>query len=689
MGNSFFVTTRTRRRAGEFFVTSGGLIVTGCLMRTCHRVLSVAALFGIMFSIAERGSGTNVAGAEARGEVIFKYCGKWPKHVRGPVYGLQVVGKHVYAVLMGSGLVIYEITPTGDLLQKGVWPVAGVWSVCVRGHYAYLGLESDGLAIIDIRSPEKPYLVGRFKEAKRIQSLDVYRDIAFLPNDSDGSRGILLVNVANPATPVKLGEIQTGAAVRGFAVSGDHAFIASVASGNSGLQIFNCRDPANPKRVGEFQTRGLAIAVSIFRNRAYLLESPDCLRILDVSDPSRPMLMGSLAAIEDSYSHWDCIWISGKYAYLGGYSDLDVVDVSDPKNPRLAKRIQGARARSIAGAEHWLISGGDVTLSAFDITDPHKPMLRGDLPIFGYANDVKFQGHYAFLADGGCLRVLDVSNPGLPRAVTHAETRGFAEAVCIVGKLAFVVDSYCPDGPMISETTPSFGLQIFDISDPTRLIKVNESSVATHNHFSRVAVATGCAYLLDGRFDLVDLSDLKHPRLQHYSDTTNRFGFKELCVVSNRLYGVGWEGIHIFDLTRPLQPRLLGTYSHHTNNLYFEFGSVDLAWPHAYVGSAEHGIEILDVENPSKPKLVGSANSDGAVASLQVAGNYLVAVDEVGVKAFNITNPAHPVLAGQSAIREINNNIHMPLRVRVLNNFAYVCSWRDLIVLEMQMQSRR
>lgn len=639
---------------------------------------SLFVAFAALPCLGDPGTGAvNGSRSGSTKRIIFEPCAKWPTYVRGSVASLQAHGNCVYAAVMG-GLVIYEIAPNGTLLQKGFLSLDGAaWSVFVQGDFAYVGLDPGGLAIVDVRHPERPKLAGRFTEVKSIQSLHVSGNLAFIPEAQDG---VVVVNVSNPAVPAKVSDLRTGDYVHAVATLGGEVFLASR---GKGLQIFNYHDPAAPRRLGEFKTRGLAIEVCVMGKYAYVLDGPDRLLILDVSDASKPVLVGSIKAIEQFYSHWNRIQVSENCVYLAGYSALDVVDVSDPGKPRLAKRMKRVGARTISSAGSWLIGGGRSTLSSYDISSPQNPLLRSSLPMFGCANDVEIHGHYAFLADGGGLQLLDVANPRAPVTVAKGETRGFAEGVRIAGNLAFVVDPYDPDGPPISETTPTFGLQIFDITDPTNLVKINRSSVATVNRFSRVAVTPGWAYLLDGSVTPVNLADLSRPRAERPISLGDWFGCKDICALSNHLYAVGAAGLKIFNLVHPARPELVGSYLPEKGrpDLLSGFSCLEVSWPYAYVAGPKGDVAILDVSVVSNPTVVGRCQCDLMPTGIAVSDHHLFLADEKGLKAFDVSKIDHPILEGEYPLEA-------PMkRIRVSGDFIFVCASRAFVILEMKFLS--
>ena len=62
-------------------------------------------------------------------------------------------------------------------------------------------------------------------------------------------------------------------------------------------------------------------------------------KIIEVSDPSKPILIGSLAFVDEEASDVSTMIIAGKlYALLIMKYDLRIIEVSDPYNPLLISK---------------------------------------------------------------------------------------------------------------------------------------------------------------------------------------------------------------------------------------------------------------------------------------------------------------------------------------------------------------
>ncbi|HMJ26086.1 MAG TPA: hypothetical protein VK475_09670, partial [Pyrinomonadaceae bacterium] len=106
------------------------------------------------------------------------------------------------------------------LTQRGWWPgyLRGeANSVDVSGQYAYLGLFSGGMRVVDISDPANPRRVGGF-EGPVIAHVQVFGNYAY----GYWYDKVYIIDVTNPAAPRKVGEYN--GSVAGIAVSGNYAY---------------------------------------------------------------------------------------------------------------------------------------------------------------------------------------------------------------------------------------------------------------------------------------------------------------------------------------------------------------------------------------------------------------------------------------------------------------------------------
>jgi len=188
------------------------------------------------------------------------------------------------------------------------------------------------------------------------------------------------------------------------------------------------------------------------------------------------------------------------------YSDLTIIDVSDPSDSLLflteigSHRSSGLAfyAVSVSGTDAFIASGDG--LLAIDVSDPASPVSVSTFDTPGTAHDVFVNGNYAYVADTDSgLQVIDVSDPANPALVGNYmhDPADSAWGVFVSGNTAYVaygnaglvlVDITTPSSPSLigGYDTPGFamdvyadanyayvadywngGLQVIDISAPT------------------------------------------------------------------------------------------------------------------------------------------------------------------------------------------------------------------------------
>jgi|GEM_PF-5996144 len=127
----------------------------------------------------------------------------------------------------------------------------------------------------------------------------------------------------------------------------------------------------------------------------------------------------------------------------------------------------------------------------------------------------------------------------------------------------------------------------------------------------------------------------------------------------------GGPGIRIFDVSDPSTPRAVGAYGVDGELIDFAFHG-NLAY--IVCGSGEGRLEIVDFSHPAAPVLLGSCPAAGL--GIALAGNYayLPAYHD-GVVVIDVSQPAHPVLAGRW-------NIGIFFTLRVQGYRAY-CIWNS------------
>jgi hypothetical protein len=284
------------------------------------------------------------------------------------------------------------------------------------------------------------------------------------------------------------------------------------AAGVEGLISFDLTDPADPVQVNACFNRGCLGDVVKAGNLAFLDDSENGLRIVDVSNPSNPVE----TAIIDAQGSVKGMTAQGRYVYASSQTDTDgdyfwIADVIDPAIPQIVGSLDVSQAPTeIIVRDRYAYGGCSLAgLQIFDVSDPSHPTLAGQYPI-QYFYGLTIWNNLAYLSEANAgsstIHVIDISDPTHPASLCTFNTAMRQMEAC--GDYLYGVwGSY------------AHNVQILDISDPANPVEVSNFES-----------------------DIYSISDLDY----HY-------GYLYLT-------GHG-EGLRIFDVCDPASPFEVGYYN--------------------------------------------------------------------------------------------------------------------------------
>jgi len=150
-------------------------------------------------------------------------------------------------------------------------------------------------------------------------------------------------------------------------------------------------------------------------------------------------VIGSMGSVSSGF-------VSGHYAYIGGghpwaATELRVLDISDPFRPvRVGSHlIHGSAKDIVVSGGHAFISDG-AGLKVFDISHPANPQSVGHLPAGEewVISAIAASEDYAFVGDGGDFEVIDVSDPTNPQRIGGLEESISAYDMEVSGDYAYL-----------------------------------------------------------------------------------------------------------------------------------------------------------------------------------------------------------------------------------------------------------
>jgi len=317
----------------------------------------------------------------------------------------------------------------------------------------------------------------------------------------------------SPGHPVMTARIQELSSFWGSVyVSGRYAYVADTDEPHAGLHIVDVANPHKPLVVGSL-TGIRPISVVVRGNFAYVTDPDVGLAVLDISDPSHPKLLGSVVQ-NDSSMRGFTLAMSGKYLYLPDIMSgvLNIIDPTNPYKPVVVSSYSfGSTAELyvVAAAGKYAYVGvnesgrsGSGSLYVIDITNPLAPTFASKLLIpMSYITSIEIVGRYAYLADdSNGLNIVDISNPvaiSLVGSVHHGLMHG--RGVQVIGRYAYVSGTR-DIGVDKSET----GLFVIDVKNPAAptIVDFYETGGASGTNSGKIAELDGLLYVSNGNSGL-------------------------------------------------------------------------------------------------------------------------------------------------------------------------------------------
>jgi hypothetical protein len=375
----------------------------------------------------------------------------------GGPFGLKVSGSLVYVAAGGSGLAIVDVSSLTAPRIIGSVDTPGVArEVAIANGYAYVADDTD-VQVVDVHTPTSPLLVASLAVTARDVAISGTRLYA-------ASTGTFTVaDVTNPRTPTVLSTVNSMGAVN-LDVSGSIAFTVSVDPTTAGLYVWNVASGAPSMLAHLFDPyQGWRVTVS---GSLGCVGGTSGLRVMDVSIPSAPRILGSLAG------NIAGLTMSGQFAYAlvivpgnPSHTDLAVVDLRVPATPAILGSVTlpgGPLGVKVSGSLAYVAAGGS-GLVIVDVSTLTAPRIVGSVDTPGVARQVALGNGYAYVADDTAVRVIDVHTPSTPLLVASLAASALDVAVSgtrlyAVSAANFTVaDVTNPATPAILSTTSSNG----------------------------------------------------------------------------------------------------------------------------------------------------------------------------------------------------------------------------------------
>ena len=251
-----------------------------------------------------------------------------------------------------------------------------------------------------------------------------------------------VIDVTRPGSPEVVGRFDFDQPALGVVLDGGFAYVAN---SHDGLRRLDLSDPAAPALTGTAPTRGQAVGVA--GSGRYLFTSDNSIGFDIVDTAGEPTRAGEYLA--DGFPRG--IAAAGSRVFVADQpAGLMVVDVSDPASPRVEGGLSLGRDpvlqvfapddRSLGGEPPAVVGivSGMGGLQAVDLSDPAAPRVAAVVPAEGRPTGVALWGGRLYTAGGGLLQAFDLTDPAQPVLAASSDAGGPTGPVAVSETHVFV-----------------------------------------------------------------------------------------------------------------------------------------------------------------------------------------------------------------------------------------------------------
>jgi hypothetical protein len=360
----------------------------------------------------------------------------------GWAMALEAFGDDLLVLDGADGAMIYS-TSSATPVRLSVCTLGGFMAAGALGGKTAFVLDNEkGLVAIDYTQKSKPEIICRWLPLLDARRVTMSSGACYVSGGLSGMHVIDMGDMKNP-TETYWYDTEAGYANK-VIVDGSTAYLTTHLATREPLVIFDASNPLKPVKLGAVPNDA-AIFNSAFRSMCLgggvmLIAAEQCEITVNIDDLSHPKAEGRLDMENpinaDSY---------GNLMISTNSSELQLVNVSDPANPRLVSKL----AKNSSGEaitfidQNTIITSADPGVWVVDVSDPVHPKKISELAISGSVMDIFIDGTTAYLATlGNGVHIIDLTDPKKPIRLGGISTIGLAYDCYAEGDLLLVADSY-------------------------------------------------------------------------------------------------------------------------------------------------------------------------------------------------------------------------------------------------------
>ncbi len=550
--------------------------------------------------------------------------------------------------------------PMGYVKPVPHYTIICINELAVQGDYVYAPAfvyefgygDKNEFIVIDVSDPWNPAVVGKYYLGETYYRIESKGDYIYLVAQNH----ILILNVSDPTNPQYYGETEI-TSCRDLDIQDDYLYVAS----GYHFYVYDITIPFYPILVGDLNTVPFSgDRLSVHGDYAVFLESNgDSFKVLNISDPTDPYEV----ATEELFYNGKGVDMAGDYAYVACmYDGMRVYDISNPSDPVLAGTIETTKAEDVY-VEGNIVYVADRTggLRVVDVTNPAAPSLTGRIKK-AHQEHIDVIGDYAYVADGefGCT-IYDISNSESPKIFVSYDMPKTTD-IKVIGDYAYII------GKKFLNLEYLF---IMDFSDPFNPIEIGSVNLGA-NTLESLQIDGTYAYVCAGTggLNIIDISVPGSPALVYTVSITDA---KAVTIEGDFAYVVSfYDGLLVVNISDPSNPLITGSVA--TSDYPRD---VTVKNDYAYIADYHDGLSVVNISNPYDPQHIISVEIYHMTAySVSISGNYAYVgcsgTESGALTVFDITDPSNPEIFSTA-----DNAAGRNEDIQVIDNLAYMVGPND------------
>jgi len=332
-----------------------------------------------------------------------------------------------YASDVGNGVYIIDISSAEA--PKLIYNLGGndPMSIFVAGSTLFLAGNEAGMKVYDVSVPTPPQLLATYYTSAKTLDIALSGSWAYV-----SSGGIKSVDLSHPQNPVVHGPFAFSAGP--IETHGSYTFVKSY----SCIDIFDASSGDTLTKIGSLCHVDVT-GFEVYENLLYVMGRDGMLHIADILSSGLPSWLGSTKAGGTLYD----VSVMGSHAYVAlARSGVSIIDVSDPTVPILVSTfaIPGVALGIDTFEDRAYVALRDSGLAILDLSNPSSPSVISTIPISRYNSAVTVAFPFAYVATLTGVTVIDVSNAASPQIVDSVQTADLPRAVAVSGIYFYVAD---------------------------------------------------------------------------------------------------------------------------------------------------------------------------------------------------------------------------------------------------------